>query len=61
MTNRALGAGDRCSKLEGGQEVQGLEAQNSKDGNGCRREMLKVRRRAGGAGISSIESRMCRG
>jgi hypothetical protein len=37
MTKRARDAGDRCSKLEGGQEVQGLEAQNDKEGSGCRR------------------------
>jgi hypothetical protein len=37
MTNRAVDAGDRCSKLEGRQEVQGLEAQNDKEGKGCRR------------------------
>jgi hypothetical protein len=50
MTKRAMDAGHRCSKLEGGHEVQGLEAQNDKEGRGCRRQKLRVRRWAGGAG-----------
>jgi hypothetical protein len=37
MTKRAVDAGDRNSKLEGGHEVQGLVAQNDKEGRVCRR------------------------
>jgi hypothetical protein len=37
MKKRAGDAGDRSSELEGGQEVQELEAQNDKEGSGCRR------------------------
>ncbi len=33
---------------------RGLEAQNDKEGKGCRRQKLRVTRRAGGAGTRSI-------
>ncbi len=57
MTRKARDAGDRISELEGGQKVPGLETQNDKEGRGCRRQKLRVRRRPGGAGTRSIVRR----